>query len=81
MTKYENCYIHCLSYDTRLRAIRVTILIQYKIEFNVIIKELKVIFTEDFNYHDVLKPINGREQPEEPPIIDFFQIELAHSMS
>ncbi len=54
---------------------------QYKIEFNVIIKELKVIFTEDFNYHDVLKPINGREQPEEPPIIDFFQIELAHSMS
>jgi len=54
---------------------------QYKIEFNVIIKELKVIFTEDFNYHDVLKPINGREQPEESPIMDFSQIELAHLTS
>ena len=29
----------------------------YEIKFNVIIKELKVIFTENFDYHDILKPI------------------------
>lgn len=28
-----------------------------KIVFNVIIKELKLIFTNDFDYHDILKPI------------------------
>jgi len=31
---------------------------EYKIEFTVIIKELKVIFnTDEFDYHDVLVPI------------------------
>lgn len=43
---------------------------EYKIVFNVIIKELKVIFQGDkFDYHEVLKPINVREKPEDPPII------------
>ena len=36
-----------------------------KVQFNVIVKELKVIFHEDFNYKDFLKPI--RETPEDPP--------------
>ena len=43
---------------------------EYKIEFNVIVKELKVIFTEDFNYHDILEPINARETIEKPPMIE-----------
>jgi len=43
---------------------------EYKIEFNVIIKELRVIFTEDFNYHDILEPINARETIEKPPMIE-----------
>ena len=50
----------------------------FKIEFNVIIKELKVIFNEDFDYHDFLKPVNGREQPEEPPMMEVSCIELIH---
>ncbi len=41
---------------------------EYKIVFNVVVKELKVIFTEDFNYHDVLKPINPIEELVSPPI-------------
>jgi len=49
----------------------------FKIEFNVVIKELKVIFNENFDYHDFLKPINVRKQPEEPPLmLDVSQIEL-----
>jgi len=51
---------------------------QFKIEFNIVVKELKVIFHEGFNYHEVLKPINVREEPEQPPIIDLYQIELIH---
>ena len=43
---------------------------EYKIEFKVIVKELKVIFTEDFNIHDVLEPINARETIEIPPMIE-----------
>ncbi len=50
----------------------------FKIEFNFIINELKVVFHEGFDYHEILKPINVREEPEEPPIIDFSQIELIH---
>lgn len=42
---------------------------EYKIVFNVVIKELKVILKPDFDYHNVLKPINVREKPEDPPII------------
>ena len=51
---------------------------QSKIEFNVVIKELNIIFTEDFEYHKVLKPINVREEPEAPPVIDVSQLELIH---
>jgi len=29
-----------------------------KIQFNVVINELKIIFTKDFNYHDVLNPVD-----------------------
>lgn len=44
---------------------------EYKIVFNVIVKELKVIFKVDkFDYHNVLKPINVRETPEEPPLTE-----------
>ena len=41
-----------------------------KVQFNIIVKELKVIFPEDpndFHYTDILKPIDVREQPESPP--------------
>ncbi len=51
---------------------------EYKIEFNIVVKELRVIFHEGFDYHEVLKPISVRTGPEEPPIIDFSQIELIH---
>lgn len=38
---------------------------QFKIEFTVIVKELKVIFnTDNFDYHNVLKPIEPRSEPE-----------------
>jgi len=44
-----------------------------KIEFNVVVNELNVIFKRDddevFDYHDVLKPISVRETPEMPPVI------------
>ena len=40
-----------------------------KIEFNVVIKELNIIFKEDFDYHDILKPVNGRTEPETPAIV------------
>ena len=46
---------------------------KYEITFNVVVKELKVIFTNDFDYHNVLKPINPIEQPENPPqVIELF---------
>ena len=40
---------------------------EYKIQFNVIVKELNVIFHEGFDYHEVLSPINLIEEPIEPP--------------
>ncbi|GAG86853.1 unnamed protein product, partial [marine sediment metagenome] len=41
-----------------------------KIQFTVLIKELKIIFNVDtFDYHNILKPINVRESPEKTPII------------
>jgi len=40
-----------------------------KIQFNVIVKELKVVFTDDFNYHDILSPVNPIEMPVNPPIM------------
>lgn len=50
-----------------------------KIQFTVIIKELKVKFEitpgESFDYHNILKPI--REKPEDPPII-IESLELIH---
>ncbi len=41
----------------------------YEIKFNVIVKELKVIFTDDFNYHDILKPIDPIEEIVDPPVL------------
>lgn len=41
----------------------------YEVKFNVIIKELKIIFTDDFNYHDILKPINPIEEIVNPPVL------------
>ena len=38
-----------------------------QVQFNVIVKELKVIFHEGFDYHEVLKPISPIESPETPP--------------
>lgn len=44
-----------------------------KIQFTVIIKELKVKFEinpgDTFDYHNILKPINARETIEDPPNI------------
>lgn len=40
-----------------------------KVEMTVVIKELKVIFHEGFDYHEVLMPINGRTEPELPPMV------------
>ena len=49
-----------------------------KIHFTVLIKELKIIFhVDNFDYHNILKPINVRETPEDPPII-IGNIELIH---
>ncbi|GAG82325.1 unnamed protein product [marine sediment metagenome] len=59
----------------------------YKIEFNVIVKELRVYFNsnqsilkKDFRYSDEelgIKPMNVREEPEElPPIVE--NLELIH---
>lgn len=42
---------------------------KFKIQFNVVVKELKVIFHENFDYREVLKPINVREDPDELTII------------
>ena len=49
----------------------------YKGKFNLIVEELREIFTEDFNYRNVLKPINVREEPEEFPLI-VENLELIH---
>lgn len=38
------------------------------VRFNMVVKELRVIFTEDFDYHDVLNPINSIEIPVNPPM-------------
>ncbi len=43
-----------------------------KVVMNVVVKELKVIFTEDFNYKDFLKPIN----PIEIPVIQSLTVEV-----
>jgi len=34
------------------------------IQFIMVVKELEVIFTENFDYHDVLNPIEPRNMPE-----------------
>ena len=36
--------------------------------FSNVVKEMKTIFTENFNYHDVLKPVNPIDVPVNPPI-------------
>ena len=42
----------------------------FKIQFNVVIKELKIVFNKDnFDYHDILSPINPIEEPISPPIM------------
>ncbi len=44
---------------------------QFKIEFNVVVKELKIIFQgENFNYHKILKPIESITEIEIPPEIE-----------
>ena len=40
---------------------------EMKVQFNVIVKELKVVFHEGFDYHEILHPIDVREEPEAPP--------------
>jgi hypothetical protein len=50
---------------------------EMKVQFNVIVKELKVIFNEGFHYTDILKPINAREKPEDPSMI-VENLELIH---
>ncbi len=40
-----------------------------EIKFNFVVKELKVIFTKDFNYRDVLKSVNPIEIPIAPPMM------------
>ncbi|KKL46782.1 hypothetical protein LCGC14_2342130 [marine sediment metagenome] len=40
---------------------------QYKFEFNVVVKELKILFHENFDYHEILQPIGIRKQPEASP--------------
>ncbi|MFW9971906.1 MAG: DUF6011 domain-containing protein [Candidatus Odinarchaeota archaeon] len=42
---------------------------EFKIQFNMVVSELKIIFTEDFDYHDVLKPVNQIDEPVSPPTI------------
>ncbi len=43
----------------------------FKVQFNVVIKELKIVFNKDnFDYHDILEPINDRETIEKPPMIE-----------
>ncbi|HEC37613.1 hypothetical protein LCGC14_0471710 [marine sediment metagenome] len=42
---------------------------EVKVQFNVVVKELKVIFHERFDFHEFLKPIDGRTGPENPPVI------------
>ena len=37
---------------------------EFKIQFNVIVKELKVVFHEGFDYHEILSPIEVRESPQ-----------------
>jgi len=44
---------------------------QFKIEFTVIVKELKIIFnTDNFDYHNVLKPITPNEEIIPSPEIE-----------
>ena len=44
---------------------------EFKIQFNVVVKELKIVFNKDnFDYHDILEPINVREIIEKPPMIE-----------
>jgi len=44
---------------------------QFKVQFNVVVKELKMVFKGDnFDYHSLLQPIEPRIEIEEPPIIE-----------
>ncbi len=45
---------------------------QFKVQFNnVVVKELKFIFQDknNFDYHNILSPVNSRTQIEDSPII------------
>ena len=47
----------------------------FKIEFNVVIKELRIVFQDkNFDYHKILKPIDVREEPEKPPVIERLEL-------
>lgn len=46
----------------------------FKVEFNIVVKELKIVFQDGFNYKDYLKPIEVRETPEEPPVIESLEL-------
>lgn len=47
----------------------------FKVEFNIVVKELKIVFQDkNFDYHNILKPINVREEPEKPPVIEHLEL-------
>lgn len=47
----------------------------FKIEFNIVVKELKIVLQGDnFDYHKILKPIDVREEPEKPPVIESLEL-------
>ena len=48
---------------------------QFKIQFNVIIKELKMIFKGDqFDYHEILRPVDPRCQIDKTPKLEEIEI-------
>lgn len=48
---------------------------QFKVQFNVVVQELKMIFRgENFNYHEILRPVNPRTDIENSPILEEIKI-------
>ena len=41
----------------------------YEVKFNDIVKELKSMFTGNFDYHNILSPVNPIEEIVSPPVI------------
>ena len=51
---------------------------KFKMNFNFVIKELKIMFDGDsFDYHKILRPIDSREMIEESPLL-FKKAEMAN---